>query len=97
MLLYAALTTVSAGFGLGMHIADIPTAHLPDCIMYLYIGEFFAIIGVSLSKTSFAVTLLRLATKPWHTYFLWFSIITINIACAVPPAGSHIARHTNTG
>lgn len=36
------------------------------------------LIGQALSKTAFAVTLLKL-TKGWLQYILWFCIVTMNI------------------
>lgn len=61
-----------------MHLTDIPTDHLSVAIKLLYIGEFFAILAVAISKTSFAVTLLRLAVRPWHSYVIWFIIVSLN-------------------
>ncbi len=45
----------------------------------LYIGRFFAIIALAISKTSFAVTLLHLAMVAWQRYLIWFIIITLNL------------------
>ena len=42
-------------------------------------GNFFVIMAISLSKTSFAMTLLGLATKKWQFWLLWFSIISVNV------------------
>jgi hypothetical protein len=36
------------------------------------------LIGVAWSKTAFAVTLLRMVTKNWQKWFLWYCIITMN-------------------
>ncbi|KAH7146106.1 hypothetical protein EDB81DRAFT_842367 [Dactylonectria macrodidyma] len=78
LVLYAALTTASCQKGIGMHLTDIPPDHLSEAIKLLYVGEFFAIVAVAVSKTSFAVTLLRLAERPWHSYVLWFIIVSLN-------------------
>ncbi|KAM5355043.1 hypothetical protein ACJ41O_001689 [Fusarium nematophilum] len=79
LLLYAGLTVASTKYGIGRHIATIPPTDLVYGIKVLYIGEFFAVIAVAISKTSFVVTLLRLATQRWHRLLLWFIIITVNI------------------
>lgn len=63
-----------------MHMADIAPGDFKDAVKILYIGELFAIIAVSISKTSFAVTLLRLSTQPRQRYALWFIIVSINLA-----------------
>jgi hypothetical protein len=73
------LTIASTHFALGRHIAEVPQDDLEIGLKLMYIGEFFAIIAVTISKTSFAVTLLRLATQAWHTYLLWFVIVTLNV------------------
>lgn len=48
--------------------------------MLLYIGRFFGIIALCTSKSSFAVTLLRLAVAKWQTCVLWFIILSLNIS-----------------
>jgi len=44
------------------------------------VGAAFGIIATTTSKTSFAITLYRIATNVWMKYFLIFVIITINIS-----------------
>lgn len=64
---------------MGMHIFEIVDfAALPQANKFLFVGEFFGIIGISLAKTSFCVTLLRLATKRWHKILIWACIVTVN-------------------
>ena len=46
---------------------------------YLFIGEFFSLIAIPTSKTSFAVTLLRLSTRGWQKWLLYFIIASMNI------------------
>lgn len=65
--------------GLGYHIVDIPDDDLPLALKYLTIAEFFAVLALQISKTSFAVTLLRLAGRSWHNWLLWGIIITLNV------------------
>jgi hypothetical protein len=65
---------------MGKHLADIPPNDLVQALKLLYIADFFAILACVWSKTSFAVTLLRVMQKPWQKRFLWFLIITMNIA-----------------
>ncbi|KAH8650882.1 hypothetical protein BGZ60DRAFT_436753 [Tricladium varicosporioides] len=79
LLIYSSLTITSCKYGIGGHIYDVSPGKLKIGVKLLYIGEFFAIIAVAISKTSFAVTLLRLATKHWHMYMIWFIIISLNL------------------
>jgi hypothetical protein len=83
---YTALTTASCQFGIGQHLSEISPDDLPIGLKLLYIGRFFGIVAVTTSKTSFAVTLLRLAVKSWQRYVVWFIIVTLNVImwlCAI--------------
>jgi len=64
---------------MGSHMADIAPADFREAVKILYAGELFAIFAVAISKTSFAVTLLRLATQPWQRWGLWYIIGSINL------------------
>jgi hypothetical protein len=46
---------------------------------FLFIGEFFTLIAIPVSKTSFSITLLRIAATNWQKWFIWFVIVTVNI------------------
>lgn len=84
--LYAALTIASTKHGIGHHIETINPEDLVVAVKFLFIGEFFAIIAVAISKTSFAVTLLRLATAKWHRVLIWSVTVTVNLSmwlCAI--------------
>ena len=85
-MIYAALITVSVGYGLGKHERDVDPANWTPLNKYLYLGEFFSLISIPVSKTSFAVTLLRIAAKRWHKWVIWFIILSMNLAvwlCAI--------------
>lgn len=49
----------------------------------LYIGNWFVIWAISISKTSFAMTLLSLVVKKWQIWALWFSIISLNVIMGI--------------
>ncbi|KAL1839403.1 hypothetical protein VTJ49DRAFT_1534 [Mycothermus thermophilus] len=84
-------------FGLGKHMAEIDmVTQLPKLMYWLPIAQWFAIVCIAVSKSSFVITLLRLVTVPWQKAALWFLLITINgsmgsisivqfFQCAVPP------------
>jgi len=79
---------------------------LPQLLYFLPIGQFFAVLSVAVSKSSFILTLLRLVTLPWQKAALWFMLVTINMSmlsisivqffqCSVPPTpgcvnGDHV-------
>ncbi|KAF2191841.1 hypothetical protein K469DRAFT_804852, partial [Zopfia rhizophila CBS 207.26] len=79
LLIYAALTTYGTRIGIGKHITDIDVQDLTPALKYLYLGEFFAIIAVPTSKTSFSITLLRLSVVRWHRWFIWFIMVSMNL------------------
>lgn len=55
-----------------------PPENFPKATKLLLAGEVFVISAISISKTSFAVTLLRLTTQDWQRYLLWYIIISLN-------------------
>ncbi|KAF2797311.1 hypothetical protein K505DRAFT_144592 [Melanomma pulvis-pyrius CBS 109.77] len=79
LVVYTAFIHMATKHGLGYHIVDIPDDDLPIALKYLTIAEFFAVLALQISKTSFAVTLLRLAGRSWHNWLLWGIIITLNV------------------
>ncbi|GAD96293.1 hypothetical protein AOR_1_1188084 [Paecilomyces variotii No. 5] len=87
---YAALISAAVPHGLGRHLQDLlkqsPPANVALAMEYVLLGEFVAIIGCSLSKTSFAFTLLRIVVEKWQKIFLWFIIVSMNavmMSCAL--------------
>lgn len=65
-------------------IADPET--IPPALELVYISFVVLIIGCVLSKTSFALTLLRIVLQTWMRVLLWFIIISMNAImwlCAV--------------
>ncbi|KAK3986105.1 hypothetical protein QBC44DRAFT_297666 [Cladorrhinum sp. PSN332] len=105
-LVFVILSIHSVKYGLGKHVADADLTLLPQLLYYLPIAQFFAVISVAVSKSSFILTLLRLVTRPWQKASLWFMLITINMSmfsisvvqffqCSVPPTpgcvdGNHV-------
>ncbi|KAL1854996.1 hypothetical protein Plec18170_004408 [Paecilomyces lecythidis] len=87
---YAALISAAIPHGLGRHLQELlkepPPTNVALAMEYVLLGEFVAIIGCSLSKTSFAFTLLRIVVEKWQKIFLWFVIVSMNavmISCAL--------------
>ncbi|KAF2707091.1 hypothetical protein K504DRAFT_492641, partial [Pleomassaria siparia CBS 279.74] len=49
--------------------------------------EFFSLMAIPTSKTSFAVALFRLSVRQWQKWLLWFIIASMNITmwlCGIP-------------
>ena len=69
--------TVSLGFG--KHFLAINPAVLPSMGLMGMVGGVFAIFAVMYSKTSFAITLLRISERKTRS-LLWFIIISVHIA-----------------
>ena len=65
---------------MGKHIVDVRAEDKIPMYRNLFIGEWFSLIAIPVSKSSFAVTLLRLVTRRWQKMFIWFVIISMNVA-----------------
>jgi len=65
-------------YGYGKHTWDFPMQNFEHTLLLMYIAGTFAITGAIWSKTSFAVTLLRL-TKGWLYWLVWFLLVTTNV------------------
>lgn len=74
------MTTITVPLGLGKHVADVPPYNLGEIGLLGNINGTFSVLAAAWSKTSFALTLLRLmGTKKWTGRFLWFAIATMNV------------------
>lgn len=74
------MTIASTRYGVGRHLGTLSPGDAIAAGRVLFIAEVFAIWAVSVSKTSFAVTLLRFALERWHRIFLWSVIVSLNVA-----------------
>lgn len=96
-MIYVGLSIWMTTFGLGKHFTEIDLVNdFPKLMYWFPIMQFFGIISVNTSKSSFIITMLRLVTKAWQKAALWFMLITINgsmmsiaivqfYQCGVPP------------
>lgn len=74
-----ALVTVNAQLGYGKHIWDIPIENfLFKMPLIVNISATFAILAAAWSKTSFAITLLRIS-QGWMWITVWCIIASMNI------------------
>jgi hypothetical protein len=63
--------------GLGMHLVFVDPANLSKIGLLSNVASTFSILAAVLSKTSFAVTLLRI-TKGYTKLFVWIAIVLMN-------------------
>jgi hypothetical protein len=63
-------------YGFGHHVAALDPATIPTLMHWAGIGSSPLILSVELSKSSFALTLVKLFRGSRVRWFLWFSITT---------------------
>jgi hypothetical protein len=96
-LVFVVLSIYCTTLGLGKRMAEVDMTKFPELMVMLPISQFFAVVSVAASKSSFIITLLRLVVLPWQKAALWFMLVTINLSmgsisivqffqCGVPPA-----------
>ncbi|TGJ79559.1 hypothetical protein E0Z10_g9214 [Xylaria hypoxylon] len=72
-------TSVAISYGWGQQPYDIDPDAIPHILLSLLVSGSFSILAAVISKTSFALTLLRISSG-WIKYTVWFAIVTVNIA-----------------
>ncbi|KAH8728456.1 hypothetical protein GQ44DRAFT_675821 [Phaeosphaeriaceae sp. PMI808] len=77
-LMQAICTTVWVSYGYGMQAQDINPENIPILNLLGNIIPTFTVVAASLSKTGFAVMLLRF-TNPMIKKLIWFIIVSMNI------------------
>ncbi|UPK98386.1 hypothetical protein LCI18_009321 [Fusarium solani-melongenae] len=74
------INTYLVSLGFGRHMWTISDENKKTINLFTILVATFGILATTTSKTSFAVTLYRIATNQWMKYFLIFIIVTINIS-----------------
>ncbi|KAM7196634.1 hypothetical protein V8F33_006133 [Rhypophila sp. PSN 637] len=69
--------------GFGRHSWDIPFQDLPAIFKVYSVAGTFSICASVWSKTSFALTILKLADAGWMRKLIWAIIITMNVFMGV--------------
>lgn len=79
---FSATATSGTFYGLGLHqMRDggmISSSTVSELQLTVVIATVFSVLGAAWSKTSFAITLLRLTSGILH-YVIWFVIISMNV------------------
>ncbi|KAK0703955.1 hypothetical protein B0T26DRAFT_657548 [Lasiosphaeria miniovina] len=73
----ASTTSVCVALDYGKHGYDMRPENLPKMPFVAVFAGFFSVLAATLSKTSFALTLLRLSER-WMRVAIWFIIVTLN-------------------
>ncbi|OIW31929.1 hypothetical protein CONLIGDRAFT_572094 [Coniochaeta ligniaria NRRL 30616] len=71
-------TTIAIGLGFGKRGYEIPFDNFGTLIVVGLLSVTFDIIGQAWSKTSFAITILRISEGKLRV-FIWFAIISMNV------------------
>lgn len=82
MTIEAAIWTLAVSYGYGKHTWDFPMENMEKTVFLMYLAGTFSIVAIIWSKTSFAITLLRL-TDGWMRGLVWFLLVTTNIVLGV--------------
>jgi hypothetical protein len=80
---YAALSIASTHFGIGQHISTLSADQIVEALKIWIIASALGPVSIATSKSSFALTLLRLATARWHVVLLWFVLVTTNLSLCI--------------
>ncbi|KAM0807745.1 hypothetical protein AB5N19_08085 [Seiridium cardinale] len=82
LIVHSSISTYAVTIGFGEHLAVVSDGHILTIVMLVSIAGVFTLLGAACSKTSFALTLLRL-TNGRLKMAVWGIIITLNITLFV--------------
>jgi hypothetical protein len=80
LIAYGAIIEVAVQKGLGRHLEWLLTAAPENAVPLALLGQIsqpFVVMSCALGKTSFSISLMRLAVKPFIHRFLWFIVISM--------------------
>lgn len=84
--LFAAATTACAGAGLGSHVRDAGAVRQTPLQLGVNVATVFSVLGAAWSKTSFALTLLRITRDGGQRAAhlgVWAVVVTMNAVLAL--------------
>ncbi|KAF3351746.1 hypothetical protein VD0002_g9730 [Verticillium dahliae] len=79
LILLSSFATVAVGFDLGKHSWNIDQSTFAWLLLHGNLSGSFSIVAAAWSKTSFALTLQRLASERWMRWLIWFLIVSMNL------------------
>ncbi|KAK3377074.1 hypothetical protein B0T24DRAFT_509333, partial [Lasiosphaeria ovina] len=77
---YTGIIIAATQYGIGRHYRSLRHQDTVEAHRLMGTANFFGIGSIAISKSSFAVTLLRLSFRTWHRVLVWFIIVTVNLA-----------------
>lgn len=81
LLLYTAFIHVSATYGFGQNMGDIPDPlDIGAAVLYECIAQTFAVIGMAVAKWSLGLFLLRLVKETWHKVLIWATLANLMVS-----------------
>lgn len=78
LVVQTALISFNITIGYGKHTWDFERKNMPTFRFVSNTSGFFSILAASWSKTSFAITVLRIS-EGWTKRFVWFVIVSVNV------------------
>lgn len=79
ILVSSALLTEGTKYGIGMHFSDLDPEKMSTYGWISISAGFCTLLGTTWSKTSFAITLLRITSSIWIRRLIWFIIVSVNL------------------
>lgn len=82
LIAYGGIIEAAVQKGLGRHIEWVVTAAPQNAVPIALLGQVsqpFVVMSCALGKTSFSISLMRLASQPFIHRFLWFIVVTMLI------------------
>ncbi|KAM7187538.1 hypothetical protein V8F33_011185 [Rhypophila sp. PSN 637] len=86
LLLYTVSLNLSATYGFGQPITDLPLEDAVLAVKWEMVGQTFAVIGMATAKVSLGLFLLRIVFETWHKVVLVvasLSLLIVSILTAV--------------
>ncbi|KAM7219069.1 hypothetical protein V8F06_005507 [Rhypophila decipiens] len=86
LLLYTLFLLLSATYGFGQPITDLPLEDAVLAVKWEMVGQTFAVIGMATAKVSLGLFLLRIVFETWHKVVLVLaslSLLAVSILTAV--------------
>ncbi|RGP79539.1 integral membrane pth11 [Fusarium longipes] len=80
LIVYGAIIEAAVKLGLGRHLQWLLTAAPENAVPLAFLGQIcqpFVVMSCALGKTSFSISLMRLAVQPFMHRFLWFIVISM--------------------
>ncbi|CAI6099652.1 unnamed protein product [Clonostachys chloroleuca] len=68
------------GYGQDMVIVQEKPDEMKKAIIYLAVGQTFAMVGMTVAKWSLGLFLLRLVESAWHKTSIWMTLVLLAIA-----------------